>query len=162
MRYDEAVAAGYELFLRAPDGATVAAADLARAVAAHAAPGLRAEPFVGEGGDPARPRGLDVALAEDGTPSALVDAAFALAQELGLDVYDPQVGMLVSAAEKDDIRARCDEVRVFLADTLGEAGAYASLPDPAPGSRSRLHLWLIVAGVIVAVLLLSRGCRALI
>jgi hypothetical protein len=156
------VSPSYELFLRAPAGRDLAADELARALAAHAAPGVHMEPFVGEGGDAARPQGADLALGPDGATDDLLDLAFALARDLRLDVYDPQAGTEVTEAERESLRARCEAARAFRADTLGEAGSFAGLPDPVAASaagQTRLHLWLIVAGAVVAFLLLARGCR---
>ena len=48
-----------------------------------------------------------------------------------------------------------------IADTLGEIGTMP-LGPVASGSRTGLHVWLIVAGIIVAFLLLARGCRWLV
>jgi len=155
------VAALYELFLRAPGGATVAAEELTRVVAG-AAPGVRVEPYLGEGGCAARPRGADLSLGADGTVEALLDSAFALAGALGLEIFDPQLGAAVTEADRPRVRQRVEELRTFHADTLGEAGALSSLPAAAPApyaSRARLHLWLLVLGAVVAFLLLARGCR---
>jgi hypothetical protein len=153
------VPASYELFLRAPAGGGLGADELRAALSAHAQPGIRVDTFVGEGGDPARPRGVDLALTEDGGVDGLLEAAFALAQALGLEVYDPQLASEVTELDRDRVRANCDEVRTFRADTLGEAGLLAGLPAPAPAGRTRLHLWLLIGGIIVAFLLLARGCR---
>jgi hypothetical protein len=51
----------------------------------------------------------------------------------------------------------------YRADTLGEVGRQP-LPTATPtvGSRTTLHVWLIVAGIVVAFLLLARGCRWLV
>jgi hypothetical protein len=153
------VAAAYELFLRARADASVDVAALEREVAALPR-GLRAERFVGEGGDPARPRGVDLALEEGEAIEKLLDAAFHLATELGLQVFDPMSGEAVTDAQRDRVAARYAELCTYRADTLGEVGMQ---PLPAPtvpaSARTRVHVWLIVAGIIVAFLLLARGCR---
>jgi hypothetical protein len=160
--YHLRVAALYELFLRVPAGATLAAEELTRAAAAGAAPGVQVELYLGEGRDPRRPRGADLTLTADGDPEALLKVAFGLAAGLGLEVFDPQLGAAVTEADGERVRAHCEELRTFHADTLGEAGALAHLPATVPvpdARRARLHLWLLVLGVVVAFLLLARGCR---
>jgi hypothetical protein len=153
------VPVAYELFLRARDPATIDAAELERATAALG-PGLRAEPYVGDGGDPAHPRGVDLALEEDAPIERLLDAAFALAPRLGLEVFDPNGGEAVTAAGRERVEARYAELCAYRADTLGEVGpAPLPLPVSATGNRTTLHVWLIVAGIVVAFLLLARGCR---
>lgn len=157
-----AVAVAYELFLRAPDRGTVDLAELQRAIATLG-PGLRAERFVGEGGDPAHPRGVDLALDEGGSIERLLDAALRLAPQLGLEIFDPNGGEAVTESQRERVAARYAELCSYRADTLGEVGPQ---PLPAPtattGSRTTLHLWLIVAGIVVAFLLLARGCRWLV
>ncbi|MBI5477556.1 MAG: hypothetical protein HY906_01800 [Deltaproteobacteria bacterium] len=153
------MAVAYELFLRARDQGTIEVAALEREIAALG-PGLRAERFVGEGGDPEQPRGVDLALEEGESIERLLDAAFRLARTLGLEVFDPNSGEAVSEAQRDRVAAHYAEVCAYRADTLGEVGRQP-LPAPAtPASaRTRVHVWLIVAGIIVAFLLLARGCR---
>jgi len=160
--YDDAVTVAYELFLRARDDGSVDVAALERELAALPK-GLRAERFVGEGGDPSRPRGVDLALEEGESIEKLLDAAFRLAPALGLQVFDPTSGEAVTEAQRDRVAARYAEVCAYRADTLGEVGLQ---PLPAPtvpaSARTRVHVWLIVAGIIVAFLLLARGCRWLV
>ena len=153
------MAVAYELFLRARDQGTIDAAELERVIAALG-PGVRAERFVGEGGDPEHPRGVDLALDEGESIERLLDAAFRLAPQLGLEVFDPNGGEAVTETQRDRVAERYAEMCAFRADTLGEVGRQP-LPAPArgPGSRTTLHVWLIVAGIIVAFLLLARGCR---
>ena len=157
-----AVPVAYELFLRTRDQATIDLAELERATATLG-PGLRAEPYVGEGGDPAHPRGVDLALEEGGAIERLLDAAFPLARQLGLEVFDPNGGEAVTEAGRERVEARYAEMCAYRADTLGEVGLQ---PLPAPtvpaSARTRVHVWLIVAGIIVAFLLLARGCRWLV
>jgi hypothetical protein len=157
--YDGAVAAAYELFLRVRDSGTIDVAALEREIAALG-PGLRAERYVGEGGDPAQPRGVDLALEEGESIEKLLDAAFRLAPLLGLQVFDPNSGEAVTGAQRDRVAARYAELCSYRADTLGEVGMQP-LPPPATTAvaRTRVHVWLIVAGIIVAFLLLARGCR---
>jgi hypothetical protein len=157
--YDGTVAVAYELFLRARDSGTIEVAALDREVATLG-PGLRAERFVGEGGDPEHPRGVDLALEEGESIERLLDAAFRLAPALGLEVFDPNGGEAVTPAQRDRVAARYDEMCSYRADTLGEVGRQP-LPALAPpaAARTRLHVWLIVAGILVAFLLLARGCR---
>jgi hypothetical protein len=145
---------GYELFVRAPAGATIAAAELAAALARH--PGVGAEPFVAPGGDPAQPRGADLRLGAGG-PAALADAAFALAARLGLTVYDPQLGAVVTEADRARLEDAAAGLLAFEVDTLGLTPS-GPLPAAPPPARPRLHLWLLVGAVVLAVLLLGRGC----
>jgi hypothetical protein len=153
------VPVAYELFLRTRDQATLDVAALERVVATLG-PGLRAELYVGEGADPAHPRGVDLALDEGESIERLLDAAFTLAEQLGLEIFDPHSSEAVTAAQRDRVVERYAEMCSYRADTLGEVGQQ---PLPAPltttGSRTTLHVWLIVAGIVVAFLLLARGCR---
>ena len=154
------MAVAYELFLRARAGETIDVAALDREVASLGT-GLRAERFVGDGGDPEHPRGVDLALEEGAPVERLLDAAFRIAPALGLEVFDPQSGQAVTEAQRDHVAARYAEVCSYRADTLGEAGVQPLLPAPTTpaAARTRLHVWLIVAGIIVAFLLLARSCR---
>ena len=156
------MAVAYELFLRARDQGTIDVADLERALATLG-PGLRAERFVGEGGDPEHPRGVDLALEEGASIERLLDAAFRLASQLGLEIFDPNGGEAVTESQREHVAARFTEMCSYRADTLGEVGRQP-LPPPTitTGSRTRMHVWLIVAGIIVAFLLLARGCRWLV
>jgi hypothetical protein len=159
LSYHDAVAPAYELFLRARDDGVIDGAALERETAALG-PGLRAEAYVGEGGDPAHPRGVDLALEEGESIEKLLDAALRLAAALGLQVFDPASGEAVTEAQRDRVAARYAELCSYRADTLGEVGVQP-LPTPASttGARTTVHVWLIVAGIIVAFLLLARGCR---
>jgi hypothetical protein len=153
------VAVAYELFLRTRDQRTIDGAELERAIASLG-PGLRAERFVGEGGDAEHARGLDLAIEEGEAIEKLLDAAFRLAPQLGLEVFDPNGGEAVTESQRDRVAERYAEMCSYRADTLGEVGRQP-LPPPVTttGSRTTLHVWLIVAGIVVAFLLLARGCR---
>jgi hypothetical protein len=103
---------------------------------------------------------VDLALDEGESIEKLLDAAFHLAPQLGLQVFDPTSGEAVTEAQRDHVAARYAEICAYRADTLGEVGRQ---PLPAPATpataRTRVHVWLIVGGIIVAFLLLARGCR---
>jgi hypothetical protein len=152
----------YELFLRPPPGTIPDAAQLAAALT-DLEPGVRGEliPAAAAGEASVAPQGLDLGL-EAGAPiERLLDAAFRVAGALDLEVFDPQGSEVVTAAGRDRVEARYAEMCSYRADTLGEVGSLPVLPLPAatPGGRTRLHLWLIVAGLVLAFLLLARGCR---
>lgn len=153
------MAGSYELFLRVADGGSIAAEELTRILDERRLEGVTAEPFIGDTGDATRPRGLDLALGPAGGVDALLDVAFDVARELGLEVYDPQLGSAILASDRERVRGHCEDILAFRADTLGDASQLVGAPPPPAGSRTTLHLWLIVGGVVVAFVLLARGCR---
>ncbi len=93
-----------------------------------------------------------------------VGLAFGLAQALGAQVYDPQVGELVKPSEHDRILATWRRSWAFQADIVGApdlGSGDPGLPEPQrgiAGGRTGLAL-LIIFGLLMLVYLV-RACAA--
>ena len=81
----------------------------------------------------------------------LCGAAFRLAEEHGLNIYDPQLGRAVTAGDEESIRQQLEQSAAFVmaapVSTVAEGG----------GLSPTLRLWLIVIGVVVLAFVVIRG-----
>jgi hypothetical protein len=143
-------AARYELFLRA--SAPLPEETLAELEAAcqAASPPVALDPYRAEDG---ALRGVDLRIDPTGPGAAkrLCALAFEVARDRALTVFDPQLARVVGESESAAIEEHA---------ARGGAFAEGAALSPVAGSSSaNARLWLIVALVVVAVLLLMRFLR---
>jgi len=139
----------YELFLRAsaplPEEILAELEPVCRA----AEPPVALDPYRAEDGL----RGIDLRVdpTEPGAAKGLCALAFEIARERTLTVFDPQLARVVGENESAAIEEHA---------ARGGAFAEGAALSPVTGSSSaNTRLWLIVALVVVAVLLLMRFLR---
>jgi hypothetical protein len=140
----------YELFLRGSAPLSDEDVDTIRAAADEA---LRVEAFRTEehavggvdlGVDPSQIRAAE----------RLCSAAFRLAAEHGLTVFDPQLGRAVTSADEDTIRRQLEQSAAF-----AEAAPLTPLVEERSGLSPSLRLWLIVAAFAALALVLGRALQ---
>lgn len=143
----------YELFLRRDTELEQPEELLAEASAAE----LRAELYVHPHSGEARGLDLGVDLEAPAGTARLCKAAFELAAAHGLQVFDPQLGRTVCAADQPAIEERFEQSSAFAVAAPVTPGA------DSPGLLSpSAKLWLLVIGVVVLLFLLLRGASCLV
>jgi hypothetical protein len=164
----------YELMLRARPAVAVDPARLAAVLAEHGLTEAAGESVLVTRngrvvvrclGPEADPAGLDLvvpaaasgALAED-----LCAAAFGLARALDLQVFDPQLGRVVSVEETDAVVARLRQQSAYYTDTVGidpvDGGLRTDLPASGLVMTGRGKFYLAVGGVLLVLALLAQLC----
>ena len=98
------------------------------------------------------PLGVDLGVDVDDPrgPTALCEAAFALAEEHKLSVFDPQLSRTVTAGEEAEIRRQLDQVSTF------SQAALLSPTSSTTTTPSTLWIWLVVIGSVVLLYLVSK------
>jgi hypothetical protein len=144
----------YELFLRGAAALDDEALQTAARRLADFGPALGCEPYRSEGVT----RGLDL-FVEIQQPEAgrqLCRAAFAIASQQGLTVFDPQLGRPVMEGDAAQIEAQIESVQAF-----AEGVPLGTSASAAPGLSPSARLWLVIAGLLVAAFVLARGLSCL-
>jgi len=97
--------------------------------------------------------GFDLGVDADhpGGAQQLCAAAFQLAADHGLTIYDPQLGRTVAAGDEEEIRQQ-----------LAQTAAFAMSAPVTPMTEGQrltptLRLWLLVLGLVLGGLLLVRA-----
>jgi len=137
----------YELFLRSTSPLTEEQLESIRETV-EASGAVELELYRSEG----ETRGVDLGVDVDDPrgPGALCEAAFALADEFRLSVFDPQLSRTVTAGEEGEIRGKLDQVSTF---------SQAALLSPASVSTTSpttLWIWLAIIGSVVLLYLVSK------
>jgi len=140
----------YELFLR---GAAPLTDEQLDAIHAAADEALRVEAYRTEQHDVA---GVDLGGGPSQNQAAerLCSAAFRLADQHGLTVFDPQLGRAVTSADEDAIRRQVEQSAAF-----AEAAPLTPVVEERPGLSPSLRLWLIVAALAALALVLGRALQ---
>ena len=107
------------------------------------------EPYAADGGTLGVDLGVDVD--DPRGPTALCEVAFSLAEELRLSVFDPQLGRVVTAGEKAEIRRQLEQTSSF-------SQAALVTPSAAPTSAlpATVWVWLVLIGAAVLLYLVSQ------
>lgn len=139
----------YELFLRS---STPLSEQLLQSITEAVEGGSGAvdvEPYAADG----ETLGVDLGVEVDDPrgPSALCEAAFSLADEFRLSVFDPQLSRTVTPGEEAEIKHQLDQVSTFSEAALISPADHGSSTTP-----STLWIWLVVIGSVVLLYLVSK------
>jgi len=164
----------YELLLRCRPSVPLPGARLLAALATRAATEGEGERFlvtrngrvaVRVSSPEAGPAGIDLAVpaaASGALAEDLCAAAFDLAKELDLQVFDPQLGRLVTVEETDSVVARLRQQNVYYTETVGidpvDGGLRSDHPAPGITLTGRGKFYLLVGGFIAILALLAQLC----
>lgn len=127
--------------------------DLEALAEALSSPSLRVLAYRGPDGRVGLDLGLDLDLASEAEAS--FERIFALARDQDWDLFDPQLGRLVTLADRDEVRQSFHRTGAFV------EGAFVAPYDPSSsvGAVGSQRIWLLVGGVVGLAMLLSQAGR---
>lgn len=107
-------------------------------------------------------RTLDFPLGlSDADGRRAIDAAFDLAQENGLELFDPQMGECLRANDRERVFENWRRSHAFQFEVAGRTDLGVDLPSaPAPKTQShtRIKILLLLVGLCVLAVLALRSC----
>ncbi len=90
-----------------------------------------------------------------------IDAAFDLAQENGLELFDPQMGECLHEKDRERVFENWRRSHAFQFEVAGRTDLGVDLPSaPAPktSSNTRIKILLLLVGLCVLAVLVLRSC----
>lgn len=103
---------------------------------------------------------LGVDLEDPAAARLLCKAAFSLAEQHGLRIFDPQLGHPVSEADREQITTQVERTSAFM-QSMPVSMAGAAQGTEGEGMAPTTRLWLWIGGALVGALLLSQGLTCL-
>ena len=141
----------YELFLRSAAPLTEAVVEQIRT----ANEDLSVDPYQDEAG---MLMGVDlgVELEDPAGPRLLLKAAFPLALDHGLRMFDPQLGRPITDADHEMVTEQMERTMAFMQSMpVSTAGQLVS--GQQEGISATTRLWLMIGGAMALALLASQG-----
>ncbi len=138
----------YELFLRSASPLSEQLLDEMRGVCQE----MTLEPFLQ--GEESVGVDLGVDVEDPAAARLLLKAAFSLAEQHGLSIFDPQLGRQVTEADRELITTQVGRTTAFMqAMPVSLAGMEQSADE---GISSSTRLWLMIGGLIVLAMAVSQ------
>lgn len=95
-------------------------------------------------------------LEDPAAPRLLLKAAFPLAEDHGLRMFDPQLGRPITDADREMVTEQMERTVAFM-QSMPVSTAGQLVGGENEGMSATTRLWLMIGGAMALALLLSQG-----